>query len=176
MNRAVFLDRDGVINDRASLGEYITRWEEMKFLPSIADAIRLLKQNGFLVIVATNQRCVARGLIATEDLEVLHRKMCKELALGGALIDRVYYCPHDVDPPCDCRKPKPGMLLRAAQDYEIALSESWMVGDSGTDVEAGKRAGCRTVRIAQSELHSPNGADIVAPTLFDAVQQILSSI
>ena len=175
MNRAVFLDRDGVINGRAPLGDYITSWEEMKFLPAVTEAIYLLKQSGFLVIVATNQRCVARGFITIEDLGVLHRKMCRELALRGALIDGVYCCPHDVTPPCSCRKPEPGMLLKAAQDYEIALSESWMIGDSGTDIEAGRRAGCKTVRITQGELHSENGADVIAPTLFDAVQKILSS-
>src|SRR5215831_6533466 len=109
MRKAAFLDRDGVINRKAREGEYVTRWEEMEILPEVGKAIALLNQAGFLVIVVTNQRCVAKGLITTGELEVLHRRMLEALANDGARIDAIYYCPHEAQPPCRCRKPKPGM-------------------------------------------------------------------
>jgi D-glycero-D-manno-heptose 1,7-bisphosphate phosphatase len=143
VNRAVFLDRDGVINRAAPEGEYITRWKEVRFLPGVAEAIRLLNRNGFLVVIVTNQRCVAKALIAREDLEGLHQKMCSELALAKAKIHQVYYCPHDVQPACSCRKPEPGMLLQAARAHGIALPESWMIGDSASDIEAAERPAAR---------------------------------
>jgi D-glycero-D-manno-heptose 1,7-bisphosphate phosphatase len=173
MKRAVFLDRDGVINRRAPEGDYIVRWEEMVFLPAVTEAIQLLNRAGFLVIVVTNQRCVAKGLITAEDLKTLHRKMCRELALSGARIDKVYYCPHDFEPHCSCRKPEPGMLLEAAREYEIALSESWMIGDSESDIEAGRRAGCKTARITREKPLSKN-SDVLASSLYRAVFQILA--
>jgi histidinol-phosphate phosphatase family protein len=175
MNRAVFLDRDGVINRAASESKYITRWDEMCVLPGVAEAIRLLNTSGFLVIVVTNQRCVAKGLITVEDLELLHQKMCGELAAMGAMIDRVYYCPHDMEPPCGCRKPAPGMLLDAARDHDITLYESWMIGDSTSDIEAGTNAGCRTARVIPSHRLSGDSSDINAPSLLGVVHKIVGS-
>ena len=172
MDRAAFLDRDGVINRKAREGEYVTRWEEMEILPGVAEAIRLLGQAGFRVIVVSNQRCVAKGLITAHEVESLHRRMREALARGGARIDAVYYCPHDIEPPCRCRKPQPGMLLDAARDHDIELGASWMIGDSRADVEAGKQAGSRTALIAADEHHAPV-PDLVAESLLDAAQQIL---
>src|SRR5215472_7327706 len=114
MKRAAFLDRDGVINKRASEGEYITRWEDVQILPGVADAIAMLNRAGFLVIVVSNQRCVAKGQISVAQLEELHERLRHSLAADGATIDHVYYCPHEKTPPCSCRKPAPGMLLTAA--------------------------------------------------------------
>ena len=173
MNRAAFLDRDGVINRKAREGEYVIRWEEMQILPGVAEAIVLLKQAGVRVIVVSNQRCVAKGLITIAELEVLHGRMCGAVASHGAKIDALYYCPHDTQAFCCCRKPQPGMLLDAARDHDIDLSASWMIGDSPADVEAGRSAGCKTALLASGADNLKTNADIVAPSLFEAVRQIL---
>jgi D-glycero-D-manno-heptose 1,7-bisphosphate phosphatase len=173
MNKAVFLDRDGVINRKPPEGEYVTRWEDLELLPGVAEAIAVLVKAGFLVIVISNQRCVAKGLLTVSELESIHQRMCDKLATGGAVITDVYYCPHDIQPPCDCRKPSPGMLFTAVRDHEVDLAGSWMVGDSDTDVEAGKKAGCRTARILKIGEVARGGADVFAQSLLDAVRQIL---
>jgi len=173
MKRAAFLDRDGVINRKAREGEYVTRWEEMQILPGVSGAIALLNRAGFRVIVVSNQRCVAKGLITTADLEALHRRLCEALARDGATIDAIYYCPHETQPPCRCRKPQPGMLLDAARDHDIDLGASWMIGDSKADVEAGKSAGCNTALLTGGERGAREGAGTVAASLLEAVQHIL---
>jgi len=173
MNKAAFLDRDGVINRKAHKGEYITRWEDLRFLPGVAEAIALLKQSGYLVVVITNQRCVAKGQITIPELEALHQRMREHLAKSGAVIDAVYYCPHEKEPVCRCRKPAPGMLLDAARDHKIDLTASWMIGDSKIDVEAGRNAGCKTAWLDAGNETAEVSADLTAPSLLDAVQQIL---
>jgi D-glycero-D-manno-heptose 1,7-bisphosphate phosphatase len=175
MQKAVFLDRDGVINRNAPEGQYITRWEDFEFLPKVADGIHLLHQANFAVIVVSNQRCVAKGLLAVQELEDMHRRMLDHLARSNAKIDAVYYCPHDNVPACPCRKPAPGMLLHAAQEQSIDLSRSWMVGDSDSDMEAGKSAGCRTVRILTPEPPPRTPADLTADSLYEAAVKITSS-
>ncbi len=147
MNRAVFLDRDGVINQRAADGGYILGWGQFEFVPSAAEAIRMLNQAGWLVIVVTNQRAVAKQLLIESELCQIHQKMAEKLSNEGARIDAVYYCPHDVEDDCQCRKPKPGMILQAAREHGIELSASWTVGDDLRDIEAGQAAGCRTIWI-----------------------------
>jgi len=182
MNSAVFLDRDGVINRKPAEGRYVTSWEEMELLPGVVESIALLNQAGFCVIVITNQRCVAKGLITAADLEEMHRQMSEALARSGATVEGVYYCPHDLTPPCQCRKPAPGMLFDAARSRGIDLRSSWMIGDSDIDVEAGRRAGCKTVLLLETgaAIEPPEGqgtaagsADIVASSLHEAVRQIL---
>jgi D-glycero-D-manno-heptose 1,7-bisphosphate phosphatase len=194
--KAVFLDRDGVINRKAPEGQYVTRWEEMEFLPGALEAVRLLNQAGYFVVIASNQRCVAKGLITNSQLEALHERMRREFASARATIDAIYYCPHDYQPPCQCRKPEPGMLLEAARKHNLDLTASWMIGDSEHDVEAGRRAGCRTVRVIEGGASSdqrpidqrPTGrkieetmgrtidrrADVVASSLLRAVQKVLT--
>jgi D-glycero-D-manno-heptose 1,7-bisphosphate phosphatase len=174
MKKAVFLDRDGVINRKPSEGQYVTRWEEMEFLPGVPAAISLLTQAGFCVLTVTNQRCVAKGLLTASQLESIHNRMCRELAANGAIITEVYYCPHEEQPPCGCRKPSPGMLFRAALEHEIDLSASWMIGDSEIDIQAGRSAGCRTVRIGTSDGVPGGAADLLAPSLLDAVNKVLA--
>ena len=173
MNRAAFLDRDGVVNEKRPQGEYVTRLEEMHFLPGVAAAIAMLNRAGFRVIVVSNQRCVAKGLITTADLEAMHQRMCNALASAGATIDGAYYCPHDTEPSCNCRKPAPGMLLDAARAHRIDLSASWMIGDSETDVEAGRNAGCKTARLLSCDAAADGNADMVASTLVAVVHKIL---
>jgi D-glycero-D-manno-heptose 1,7-bisphosphate phosphatase len=180
--RAVFLDRDGVINRKAPDGQYVTRWEDFQLLPGVIEGIAQLNRAGIRVIVVTNQRCVAKGLLAESDLESLHGKMSEHLAQAGAIIDAIYYCPHALEAACDCRKPAPGMLLEAARAHNLDLSDSWMIGDSGSDIQAGKNAGCRTARVSKNnpaEKEKEHGsvlpveADIIAASLFDAIHQIL---
>jgi D-glycero-D-manno-heptose 1,7-bisphosphate phosphatase len=180
LTRAVFLDRDGVINQKPPEGLYVTRWEDFHILPGVIEGIALLNRAGFSVIVVTNQRCIAKGLMSVADLEKMHERMIDVLARAGATIDGTFYCPHEMEPPCDCRKPAPGMLLSAARSRGIELRSSWMIGDSDSDVEAGKNAGCKTARLLAplDETARPSAAagcpDIVAPTFFDAIREILS--
>jgi D-glycero-D-manno-heptose 1,7-bisphosphate phosphatase len=175
MVRAVFLDRDGVINRKMPEGSYVTRWAEVQFLPGGAEAVKCFREAGFLVLLVSNQRAIAKGLITHQELESLHRRMWQELFRGEQGFDGVYYCPHDTDPPCGCRKPEPGMLLGAAQERGIDLTESWMVGDSESDVEAGRRAGCRTIRIGMPEVRCSTAADEIAGSLQEAANIILAA-
>lgn len=172
-SRAVFLDRDGVINRKAPGDGYITRWQDFHFLPGVAKAIAMLNRAGYRVIVVTNQRCVAKGLLSLEQLEVLHDRMLRRLANAGAKVDDVLHCPHDIDLSCDCRKPQPGMLMEAARRNNIDLSSSWMIGDSDKDVHAGKSAGCKTARVARTNHRAGAMATITASSLTAAVRQIL---
>jgi len=174
MNKAAFLDRDGVINRKAPTeDEYITRWEEMQIIPGVAEAIALLNRAGFRVIVVSNQRCVAKGLLTTTELDEMHQRMCRELGAVGAKIDGVYYCPHEEQPPCSCRKPEPGMLFAAADEHQVDLPSSWMIGDSEKDVEAGRSARCRTARILRPGATANGKATVLARSLLEAVHQIL---
>ncbi len=161
LKRAVFLDRDGTINVEK---EYLHRAEEFVFIPGAPEAIRLLKETGFLVIVVTNQSGVGRGYYDEEAVHRLHRYMDGELARHGASVDAYYLCPHhplhgigDYRRECGCRKPLPGMLLEAARDFTIDLAASYIVGDKLADVEAGHAAGCRPllVRTGYGEEESP---------------------
>lgn len=175
MNKAVFLDRDGVINRKAPEGEYIVRWDEFQILPGVMEAIRILNQSVYRVIVITNQRAVAKAKIALSDLENIHRRMREKALACNATIDAVYYCPHDIEDRCECRKPGPGMLLRASSEFDVDLRRSWMIGDSKVDIEAGQRAGCRTALIGTGLDQARMGprADILATDLSQAVDMIL---
>lgn len=175
MKKAVFLDRDGVINRPAAEGDYILRWDDFHFLPGVAEAISSLRGAGWNVIVVSNQRCVGKGLLQIAELEAIHQKMAAELAKAGAPLDGVYYCPHEKEPPCDCRKPSPGMFFRAAREHQIELAASWMVGDSESDIEAGKRAGCRTVRIIYEPAAEGEGRNYFASNLLEASKRILTA-
>ena len=150
----------------------MTRWEDMRFLPDVAKSITLLNQVGFLVIVVSNQRCVAKGLVTSQALDSIHQQLCDWLAAAGAKIVGVYYCPHEKQPPCSCRKPAPGMLLTAAREHQVDLTASWMIGDSEIDVEAGRNAGCKTVRLLGHNETRRSSADLIAPSLLEAIYQI----
>jgi len=172
MKRAVFLDSDGIINRKVSEPYYVTCWEEMHILPDAAEAIPLLNQADFRVIVVTNQRCVAKGLVTTSTLESMHERMCSTLARAGATIHAIYYCPHEKQL-CNCRKPAPGMLLDAARAHDIDLTASWMVGDSEADIEAGRHAGCKTVLVQKDDAMPDCEPDVVAFSLLEAAHHIL---
>jgi D-glycero-D-manno-heptose 1,7-bisphosphate phosphatase len=160
--KAVFLDRDGVINVKLPENRYVRNSSEFEFLPGVAEALSMLREIGFRLVIITNQRGIARGLMSPEELERVHRFMEEELGKSSVEIDGLYYCPHDDHEYCECRKPEPGMILAACRDLGIDPAESYMVGDSASDVDAGRRAGTRTVRIAAD--HDPN-ADMVFPSL-----------
>lgn len=143
---AVFLDRDGTLNVDQP---YITRPEDLRLLPGVGEALRRLREAGFVCVVITNQSAIGRGMMTEADLERVHDEMHRQLAEAETAVDGVYFCP--VSPTSDDplaaehpdRKPAPGMLLRAARELDLDLSRSWMVGDSLRDMLAGQRAGCR---------------------------------
>jgi D-glycero-D-manno-heptose 1,7-bisphosphate phosphatase len=146
---ALFLDRDGVLIEEAP---YISSPEQVRLLPGVGEAVARVNRAGVPVIVVTNQSGIARGLFTEADLHAIHRRLDELLARWGAHIDRYYYCPHhpEMGPPeyrraCTCRKPAPGMLLQAAQDFGLDLTKSFLVGDRLTDAQAGMAAGCRTI-------------------------------
>lgn len=160
MKKAVFFDRDGVIIELPKGNEaygFTLKKEDVRILPNVPEALDILKQEGFLIIIVTNQPAIARGIARCEEVEELHRSINESL---GGRIDRFYFCPHHPemhpDVPeharkyriaCECRKPAPGMLLEAARDFDIDLKKSWMIGDMITDIAAGEAAGCNTVMI-----------------------------
>jgi len=150
LRKAVFLDRDGLINRRAAPHDYIKAPEAFQLLPGVPEAIRALNQAGYLILVVTNQRGVARGMMTMDDVNNIHQYMREELSKHGAHIDGIYVCPHDYGQ-CRCRKPDIGLFLQTEADFEIIKSASWMIGDSGNDVEAGRRYGVKT--ILTTDLH-----------------------
>jgi histidinol-phosphate phosphatase family protein len=142
---AIFIDRDGVINYNRN--DYVKSWDEFKFIPGAKKAIKRINETDRLLILITNQSPIGRGIFTKETLDNIHFKMLNELGEAGAHIDAIYFCPHKPDDGCDCRKPKPGLILRAASDYNIDLRKSWMIGDSDSDLKAGKDAGCKTLKV-----------------------------
>lgn len=190
MTKAVFLDRDGTINeiiyyhDLGIIDSPFTA-EQFKLLPGVGEAIKILNQNGFKVIIASNQPGIAKGHFSMDIFEEIKEKMRTELAKYGARLDVEYYCLHHPEAKneeykknCECRKPKPGLLLKAAKDLNINLAESWMVGDSLTDIEAGKRAGCKTILIGRMKcelcklMGNRNTPDHIAKDLCSAIDVI----
>lgn len=177
--RAIFLDRDGTINSDVG---FLKDIEDFALLEGVGEAIRMINESGYLAIVITNQPVVARGEVTIEELDEIHKKMETLLGKAGAYVDDVFYCPHHPDKgyegevleykiDCDCRKPKPGMLILAAAKYNIDLSCSWMLGDSENDVQAGKNAGCSVMSIGKKY-----GDDIpCVGSLLDGIGTILNS-
>ena len=160
--RAVFFDRDGVINKERT--DYVKTVNELDIFSNIIDSIKRLKNSGFVVIVLTNQSAINRGLTTHEKVNKIHRTIQDFLIENGTSIDSFYYCPHRPDENCDCRKPKPGLFLKAADELKIDLKSSWMIGDKDTDIEAATTAGCKSIKINSND------------ELDNAVQDILNSL
>ena len=139
--KTIFLDRDGVINHNPPNKGYVRKWAEFTFIPNARKAIRELTESGYRIVVITNQSGIGRGLYSEEDVTDIHSRMVAEIRKAGGTIDAVYYCPHHPDAGCECRKPKPGMLMRAAREHNIELSNAYLVGDFPTDIEVGQRVG-----------------------------------
>lgn len=175
--RAVFLDRDGTINKYVG---FLRNIDELELIDGVADAIKKINTSGFLAIVVTNQPVIARGEVSFEEMEVIHNKMETLLGKEGAYLDGIYFCPHhphkgyegerpELKFDCDCRKPKPGMLMNAAHDFNIDLSQSWMIGDGEVDIKAGQNAGCKTALIGTGDF----GQTVAVTSLKDFVEQYL---
>lgn len=146
LHKVVFLDRDGVINRDSA--EYIKNRQEFEFLPGSITALVRLREAGYDVIVITNQSAVNRGMITLKGLDDMHHMMKETIQRHGGRIREIYYCPHRPDEGCDCRKPKPGLILKACDQYTIDLNHAIMVGDSTKDIECARNAGCaRTVLV-----------------------------
>lgn len=139
--RYVFLDRDGVINKDSP--DYVKNWSEFEFLPGSLDAIRLLTEKNYQVVIITNQSIINRKMASLDDLEFIHAMMKKAVKDGGGEIKDIFFCPHSPEDGCSCRKPEPGLILEALKKYGIAAKDSVMVGDSAKDIECAKKAGCR---------------------------------
>ncbi len=176
--KAVFLDRDGTINKYVG---FLRDIDEFELLDGAADAIKKINASGYLAIVVTNQPVIARGEVSFEELERIHNKMETLLGKEGAYLDAIYFCPHhphkgyegerpELKFDCNCRKPKPGMLLKAAQDFNIDLAQSWMIGDGENDIRAGQNAGCRTVLIGNETY----GQTVTVSSLKNFVEQYLN--
>jgi len=182
-NKGVFLDRDHTLIEDPG---YLTDRSAVKLLPGVETAVKSLSQAGYKVAVVTNQSGIARGLLTEEALENIHDEMRRQLAERGAHLDAIYYCPYHPEGTVeryaresDLRKPQPGMLIEAAKELDIDLKSSWMVGDSPRDIEAGQRAGCRTIRV-RIRTHYPPGeededvqADFTVRNLVDAARVIM---
>lgn len=145
--RAAFLDRDGVLNRRAPPQDYVKSPVEFVWLAGAREGVLRLNREGWLVLVVTNQRGIARGLMTDRDLEAIHARAQRELEAIGAHVDAFYTCPHADSDACSCRKPQPGLILRAAQDWNVDLGASFLVGDDDRDLEAARRAGVRAHRM-----------------------------
>ncbi|MDE0685536.1 MAG: D-glycero-beta-D-manno-heptose 1,7-bisphosphate 7-phosphatase [Candidatus Poribacteria bacterium] len=145
--KTVFLDRDGVINRNPPNMGYVRRWSEFSFIPNSRKAIRELTQNGYRIVVVTNQAGIGRGLFSEEDLKDIHSRMVSKITETGGRIDAVYYCPHHPKAGCECRKPKPGMLIRAVREHNIELSSAYLIGDSTTDIQAGRCVGTKALLV-----------------------------
>ena len=187
MKRAVFIDRDGTISEEVG---YINHASRFNLFPYSAAAIKHLNDNGWLAIITTNQAGVARGYFSEEMIKAVHKRMNDGLEAGGARLDAVYYCAHHPslgDTPyrldCDCRKPKPGLITRAAREFDINLDESWMVGDRYSDIEVARNAGVKSAFVLsgygrgewehQRETWSLQ-PDLVSENLLEAVDFIVA--
>lgn len=175
--RAIFLDRDGTINIYKG---FLRDIDDFELIQGVGSAIRTINEQGYLAIVVTNQPVVARGELSGEELEEIHKKMETELGREGAYLDGIYFCPHhphkgypgevaELKFDCACRKPKPGMLSCAAEDFNINLEESWMVGDGENDIRAGKAAGCKTALIGEGNY----GQDVTVASVADFVGRFI---
>ena len=147
---AVILDRDGVLNRKPPRAEYVRNWSEFQWLPGAKNALRLLHDRGYRVIVVSNQAGLARGAMTGRDLAGIHESMKREAERAGGRIDAIYYCPHDWDAGCECRKPNPGMLFRAQKDFNLDLSRVCFAGDDDRDAAAAEQAGCSFVLITEN--------------------------
>ena len=139
---AVMLDRDGVLNRNVGVGRYVRSWADWEWLPGVRDALRMLKDANYTVVVITNQSGIAQGLMSQQDLTHIHQRMCDEVLKSGGRIDAIYHCPHGRDEGCECRKPNPGMLMQAKQELQLHLSNTRFIGDDDRDRQAAVAAGC----------------------------------
>ena len=182
----IFLDRDGVINQERA--DYVKSWEEFELLPGSIEAVAQLSQLNIPIILITNQSAIGRGAASREAVDAIHNRLLKLIQERGGRLDEVFLCPHHPGESCECRKPKPGMLLQAAQKYQINLNRAVFVGDAITDYQAALAAGCSSILLKSGRqalqietlvaAHLQTDAKAVRPEIFDnlssAVQRILT--
>lgn len=178
--RAIFLDRDGVICENRA--DHVKNWLEFKFLPGAKESLAALSHLGLPIVVVTNQAAIGRGLLTNKTLEDIHQRMVAEIAVYGGRIDRIFYCPHRPEDKCDCRKPKPGLLIQAAEALDLDLKNSYLIGDTATDIQAGLEVGCHNILVLTgrgreqlvSALHSSSRHFLtVSRSLMEAADYIL---
>jgi D-glycero-D-manno-heptose 1,7-bisphosphate phosphatase len=178
--RYVFLDRDGVLNRKLPEGAYVSDWAQFQWLPGAVEAVARMNRAGLTVIVVSNQRGIALGRVSVEQLELIHGQMRSHLARQGARLDAIYYCPHDQGE-CNCRKPDIGLFEQARKDFpEVNADNSAVIGDSLSDIQAGRKLGMRTIFIVGEPDRQKAGAqaaaslaDEVATSLLQAVEKHL---
>ncbi|CAN5448435.1 D-glycero-beta-D-manno-heptose 1,7-bisphosphate 7-phosphatase [soil metagenome] len=173
--RAVFLDRDGTVCEEVN---YLSRAEDLRLFPFAAEAIKLLNENDFLVILITNQSGIARKYFDENDLREIHKKLEEELAKSGAKLDAIYFCPHNSADNCACRKPKTGLIKQSFNDFEIDLQNSWMIGDKAIDIQTGFNADTKTALVltgyGQKEIKKlEKEPNVVAENLLEAAKFVI---
>lgn len=171
---AVFLDRDGTINEEVG---YVTDISRFRFMPGVFEAISSLNRAGYLVVIVTNQSAVGRGFMSEDTLRQIHKWMVTQIESHGGKVDAVYYCPHTPQDKCNCRKPNPGLMEKAQRDFNIDLTKSFIIGDKESDIVLGRAIGCRTVLIRTTGVESNGGTlnlepDRAEKSLLDAVTWI----
>ncbi|HLF00338.1 MAG TPA: D-glycero-beta-D-manno-heptose 1,7-bisphosphate 7-phosphatase [Anaerolineales bacterium] len=145
MHPAIFLDRDGVIIENRA--DYVRAWDDVAFIPGALSALTGIADSEFAIVIVTNQAGIGRGMVSLDAAQSINERIRDEIVHAGGRIDGLYLCPHTDSDGCDCRKPKPGMLLRAAQELSLDLSRSWMIGDALTDLQAGEAAGAHSLLV-----------------------------
>ena len=148
-SKAVFLDRDGVINEKRD--DHVKNISEFKIFSGVGDAIKLLRDKGYLVIIITNQSAIGRKIISEKKLDEIHTELKNYLNQHDTYVDSIYYCPHTPEENCSCRKPKPGLLITATNDFGINLEESYFIGDSESDLNAAKEARCKGILLENDQ-------------------------
>jgi len=177
--KAIFLDRDGVINRDPGFGDYIKSWAEFEFLPRAIGAIKLLNKNGYRIFVISNQAGVSKGLYSQENLNEITKNMLREINAQGGSIESVNYCVHSPEAGCACRKPRTGSIEKAVKGLDIDFKNMYFIGDSRLDVGAGKNAGCKTILLLTGK-EDPDDAknweaqpDFIKKDLMEAVEWVL---
>src|SRR5258705_865348 len=163
VKKIIFLDRDGIINKSPIKTDYVKNWNEFQLLPSVIEALQLLIKNNFQIFIVTNQAGIARGMMTEKALQEIHKNLLSLFKKNKIHITKIYYCPHGWDDGCECRKPKPGMLLQAAEEFNFDIKKAFFIGDDQRDKQAGDAAGCQTIPMM------PNG------NLLEIVQTIVST-
>ncbi len=177
-DRVVFLDRDGVVNCPPPKGSWVFSWEEFRFADSSLEALRRLHENGFTVIVITNQSCIGRGLATFEQIEAINRRMAEAVAEAGGRLAGVYMCPHPKDADCSCRKPKAGLIDQAARELGVRPERAFLIGDSQRDIVAGLARGCTTIFVTtgQGDPAEGSAAHHVVADLAQAVDLLVKLV
>ena len=177
MPRFVLLDRDGVINQRI-VGGYVTCWEKFIFLPGALEGLRLLSEKDYQVTVVSNQAGVGKGLMTAAELQEITRKFVKEVDAHGGRIRSVYYCTHRAEDDCQCRKPKPGLLLKAQGEHHFTFEDTFLIGDSESDLLAAQAVGCPAIMVSNAPPASfeklPRAPQPIVPSLLAAATFLVS--